>query len=658
MCDLDGEGAGACAERYGIPATFTDWRELVAHPLDAVMVLTSGSHAPIAEAAARAGRHVLVEKPMCFSAAEGQAMVAAADQAGVILMVGYPKRYDPAFTRMREETAELEGARLLRVTTSESPLRPYIGHYPLLPRVPLPAEIADGLRADSQERIKAATSTASELERQVYEMVLLDTLVHELNTVRGLLGEPTRLDYASLALDHVTVMLRFGDLPAAIHWIDLPGIARYEMEFAVYAPDRRLRLTFPSPFLRNEPAVLEIEGGTGSTGRSWRTEEVTGYESGFKNELVAFHDSIVTGRPPPTTGRDGLRDVILCQAIIDSHHRSAPVDYPTGPKRKARGVRGNGVPTGKEDSRMSEDIAVANAPVSYGAFELTVGHDPDVPDGITVLDQVAAAGYAGIDLGPVGYLGSGERLGELLAERGLGLAGAYVELPYADHDALERTLPELDAILGVFDAVRSYLPGPPPRPTLAEAGSQARRNRPGRSVRDPSLGFDAEAWRRFATGLARVIDRCRDRGYEPTFHPETGTHVEAPWEIERVLEVSDVGLCLETGHMLLGGGDPVAMLRDLGDRVNHVHLKDARLPVMAEIIADEAPVTEIWTREAFCALGGGDLDADAVLDGLRRISFGGWLVVEQDILPRSAERFARAAAEQRHNREFLAARGL
>jgi inosose dehydratase len=312
---------------------------------------------------------------------------------------------------------------------------------------------------------------------------------------------------------------------------------------------------------------------------------------------------------------------------------------------------------------MSEEngarpIAVANAPVSYGAFELTVGHDPNVPDGTTVLDQVAAAGYAGIDLGPVGYLGSNERLGELLAERGLGLAGAYVELPYADPDALERALPELDAILATFDAVRSYLPGPPPRPTLAEAGSAARRSRPGRSVRDHSLGFDADAWRRFSTGLARVIGRCRNRGYEPTFHPETGTNVEAPWEIERVLEVSDVGLCLETGHMLLGGGDPVTMLADLGDRINHVHLKDARLAVMSQIVTDEAPVTEIWTREAFCALGGGDLDADAVLDGLRRMSFGGWLVVEQDILPRSAERFARAAAEQQHNREFLAARGL
>jgi inosose dehydratase len=303
-------------------------------------------------------------------------------------------------------------------------------------------------------------------------------------------------------------------------------------------------------------------------------------------------------------------------------------------------------------------IAVANAPVSYGAFELTVGLDPDVPSGTQVLDQVAAAGYAGIDLGPVGYLGDGERLGELLAERGLGLAGAYVELPYSDPGALEDAVGELDAILDVFDAVRSHLAGPPPRPTLADKGSKQRAMLPARSVRDHSLGYDADGWRRFAAGLATVLARCRDRGYEPTFHPETGTHVEAPWEIERVLDLSDVGLCLETGHMMLGGGDPVAMLRDLGDRINHVHLKDARRSVMAGIVADGAPVTEIWTREAFCELGHGDLDADAVLSGLREISFGGWIVVEQDILPRSAERFARAAAEQRHNRAFLAERGL
>jgi inosose dehydratase len=308
--------------------------------------------------------------------------------------------------------------------------------------------------------------------------------------------------------------------------------------------------------------------------------------------------------------------------------------------------------------RTSAPIMIANAPVSYGAFEVTVGHDPNVPDGRSVLDQVAAAGYAGIDLGPVGYLGSGSQLGELLAERGLGLAGAYLELPYANHDALDAMLPDLDALLDTFDAVRPYLSGPAPRPTIADAGSDARRSRPGRSVSDPSRGLDAGQWHQFGLGLARVLARCRDRGYEPTFHPETGTYVEAPWEVERVLDLSDVGLCLETGHMMLGGADPVAMLRSCAERINHVHLKDAVLDVMRQIVADEAPATEIWSREAFCALGHGDLDVAAILDGLRDIDFQGWLVVEQDIFPRTAQRFARAAQDQRDNRVFLAERGL
>ena len=89
-----------------------------------------------------------------------------------------------------------------------------------------------------------------------------------------------------------------------------------------------------------------------------------------------------------------------------------------------------------EAARAAGTIAVGNAPVSYGAFEVTVGHDPNVPDGRESPGPGRRGWYAGIDLGPVGYLGTGERLGELLAERGLGLAGAYLELPYADHDAL------------------------------------------------------------------------------------------------------------------------------------------------------------------------------------------------------------------------------
>src|SRR4030081_966602 len=109
VCDLSEDVRAACALEYGVPAQFATWEELLAKPLDAVLVLTSGSHAPIAIAAARAGIHVLVEKPMCFSVAEGQAMIEAAAAAGVTLMVAYNKRYDPAYQRLGEKARTPRG---------------------------------------------------------------------------------------------------------------------------------------------------------------------------------------------------------------------------------------------------------------------------------------------------------------------------------------------------------------------------------------------------------------------------------------------------------------------------------------------------------------------------------------------------------------------
>ena len=129
-------------------------------------------------------------------------------------------------------------------------------------------------------------------------------------------------------------------------------------------------------------------------------------------------------------------------------------------------------------------------------------------------------------------------------------------------------------------------------------------------------------------------------------------------DIEDYLQVADIGLCLDTGHLLLGGGDPVRALSDWGSRINQIHLKDARRSVMAAIAADGAPTAEIWTREAFVPLGAGDLDVDGVLDRLRAMGYEGWLVVEQDSFPQTRERFERASRDQRANREFLARHGL
>jgi predicted dehydrogenase len=268
---------------------------------------------------------------MCFSTTESAAMVDAADAAGVTLMVAYNKRYDPAYLRFQEEVAGLSDPLFVRVTTLESPIAPYVTHYPMSPVTRPPEAVLERLRADTEASVTQAIGDVDPAIRRIYHAVLLDTLVHELNAVRGLLGEPDRIEYVDLREDTVSVMLRFGDLPVAIHWIDLPGIARYEMEFALYAPDRRISLSFPSPFLRSAPAVISVEAGDPGGPRSSASEEVTSYESSFKRELMAFHSAIVDSAPVATPGRDAMRDIALCEAIIECARTGRPVDHPTGP---------------------------------------------------------------------------------------------------------------------------------------------------------------------------------------------------------------------------------------------------------------------------------------------------------------------------------------
>ncbi len=307
-------------------------------------------------------------------------------------------------------------------------------------------------------------------------------------------------------------------------------------------------------------------------------------------------------------------------------------------------------------SKEAPSIVVANAPVSYGAFELTVGILPNVPDGDLVLDEVAAAGYQGIDLGPPGYLGQGPALATGLARRGLGLAGGFFELPFSDPAAMREAVVGLAGLLDVFDSVRR-IGGLPPKPTLADAGSDLRRSRPAQAAMDRSLGFDEEGWKRFAAGVDMAQAVCLERGYEPTFHHETGTNVEAVWEIEKVLELTSIGLCLDTGHLLLGQGDPVRAMRDWGSRINHLHLKDARQSVVDQIVREAAPVAEIWRRKAFCRLGDGDLDVEGVLSAIRS-GYSGWLVVEQDVLPDPENPLGEPARDQRANRTYLRERGF
>jgi len=320
VCDLSRTVVDAVGEQYGVDRRFTDWTALLEEPLDAVMVLTTGSHEPIAVAAARAGRHVFIEKPIALSEAEGKAIIAAGQKAGVRVMVGYMKRYDPAVERMAQELESFSQMRFARSTTAEYPLKWYVGHYPIVRGADIDSTLLASLEADDEARVTAAIGIDDRTLRYAYRHSLLDSMIHDINLMRGLLGEPKSLRFANVGQSGVSLFIEFPQTAAAMHWVNLTdGVARYQQEFAFFSPRRRATLVFPSPFLRSAPTELVLEGGSEESPRSWRTVETESFEEAFKRELLEFYGCITENREPRTTATDAVRDVALCQAIIRQH---------------------------------------------------------------------------------------------------------------------------------------------------------------------------------------------------------------------------------------------------------------------------------------------------------------------------------------------------
>ena len=191
-----------------------------------------------------------------------------------------------------------------------------MSHLPLEPGVDVPREMLEALRHEDDARVSQAIGVVEPSLARAYRWVLLDSLVHELNLLRALLGEPDRLDFVDVSDRNVTLAMTFGTVRCLLVWVDLPGIARYEQEFALYGPTDRLRIVFPSPYLKNMPTRFIQEGGRSGSADSWVRDQTVSYAEPFQRELVEFHDCVVGGREPLTNGEDALADIALSQAIV------------------------------------------------------------------------------------------------------------------------------------------------------------------------------------------------------------------------------------------------------------------------------------------------------------------------------------------------------
>ena len=296
-------------------------------------------------------------------------------------------------------------------------------------------------------------------------------------------------------------------------------------------------------------------------------------------------------------------------------------------------------------------ITIANAPVSYGVFGLSRPDLVALPTGEELLALVSEAGYDGVDLGAHGLFGTGERLIGNLNRHGLGLAGGWVDYPFTGSDAefdaaFEAALPVLDD----FALVAAQQQGHGPLPTIADAGDAARKARPGGA---PELQLSGAAWDLFVARLERVAEHVRSLGLEPTFHHHAVTYIETPAEIDAFLRDTTMDLTFDTGHLLLGGGDPAADFKRWAQRINHLHLKDVNLTVLEEAKGSDDPVRDVWEKRVFVALGEGDLDLDGIVGDITASGFDGWLVVEQDVVLLQQADVDRAVADQIANREAI-----
>lgn len=256
-------------------------------------------------------------------------------------------------------------------------------------------------------------------------------------------------------------------------------------------------------------------------------------------------------------------------------------------------------------------IRVAGAPISWGVCEVP-GWGHQMAPG-RVLDEMAAAGLAATEFGPDGFLPQDpEARSALLAGHGLAAVGGFV--PVVLHDPGRDPLPEVRRALAGFGTARTLV-------LAAATGSDGYDARPELSERE---------WDALLANLDRIAAHALAEGVTATLHPHIGTMVEGPDEVERVLTGSSVPLCLDTGHLLAGGNDPVALARRAAGRIAHVHLKDVDAALAARVRAGEVTYTEAVRKGLYQPLGRGDVDISAITTALDAAGYTGWYVLEQD----------------------------
>jgi predicted dehydrogenase len=321
ICDISPTLLAVLGERYRIPEErrFADYQALAASPdLDAVLVLNSDEyHADCAIAAMNHGLHVLIEKPMSLNKADAERIVAARDASGVQAMVGYMRRFAPAFLQAVEEVKQLEKINYVRVRDIIGRNRIFIDQTSNVMRpVDFPEEAMIDRRERAAAQVREAIGDSADRYAGIYRL-LCGLSSHDLSAMRELVGMPKRVVSASLHPDgrFLVAVMEFEGFHAVLE-TGVDDLPRFDAHLQVYGADRSILVQYDSPYIRHLPTTLEVVSTDGDS-LDRRTVRPT-LTDPYTREMEHFYDVVVNGTAPKTTPEDFQLDLSLFKMIVDA----------------------------------------------------------------------------------------------------------------------------------------------------------------------------------------------------------------------------------------------------------------------------------------------------------------------------------------------------
>lgn len=260
-------------------------------------------------------------------------------------------------------------------------------------------------------------------------------------------------------------------------------------------------------------------------------------------------------------------------------------------------------------------VRIAGAPISWGVCEVPGwGHQISVD---RVLREMREAGLTATENGPDGFLPSDpQELARTLADHGLTSVGGFA--PVLLHERGHDPVPGISGLLDGFVAAHADV-------IVLAAVS-------GRDGYDARPELTDDEWTTLLRNLDRLAAASAERGIRAVLHPHVGTMIEQRDEVHRVLDGSSIPLCLDTGHLMIGGTDPAELARQASSRITHTHLKDVDAKLAARVQAGDLTYTDAVQAGMYTPLGTGDVGIGGVVDTLLDAGYDGWFVLEQDTI--------------------------